>query len=99
MFEHAGRVRLHRRGAPSWDAAECTLVPGLDLPVASSRCLLPSAFSGSAYAVAPASRLSITQHFSMRLLPNQAPEPTRSLALSIRRICFRSQINRRVAHL
>jgi len=73
---HAGRVRLHRRGAPSWDAAECTLGPGFDLPAAPARRLLPSAFSGGAYDFASEWRLSFTQHLSIGVLPNQAPEPT-----------------------
>jgi len=73
---HAGRVRLHRRGAPRWDSAECTLGPEFDLPCAASRCLLPSAFSGGAYAFVFEPRLSVTQHLLTRLLPNQAPEPT-----------------------
>jgi len=73
---HAGRVRLHRRGAPRWDPAERTLGPGFDLPVAPDRRLLPSAFSGGAYDIASEPRLSFTQHLSIGLLPNQAPEPT-----------------------
>jgi len=76
MFEHAGRVRLHRRGAPRWDSAECTLGPGFDVPAAPARRLLPSAFSGGAYDIASEPRLSFTQHLLIGLLPNQAPEPT-----------------------